>query len=314
MGATSRRPHPCGTATTTRCQTTPNVRKPFHHRDGGPSSRTSARLAPMSSRRSAPEGAPAHRPRSSALLAACRRRSPHLQHVPTAPRGAATQRCAADPPGPSLVAMLLAEDLLLLLTDDATGKLLLPAEQVDIALGGANLLELTLLERVSLDEGKHVVVFDPSSTRGPDPGRSTPSHRCPSGEEAEGRGGTSRGEPADRVVCPAGCRGCPARPGEEGARYPPRSPLAGRESRARAAHARAAYAGAGSRDHAGRQDCGAHLVAACPEVRAQDRQPEGARTDPQGAPGEGGGALAGRLGVRGGARGDRGRDGRSDFR
>ena len=60
--------------------------------------------------------------------------------------------------------MLLAEDLLLLLTDDATGKLLLPAEQVDIALGGANLLELTLLERVSLDDGKHVVVFDPSST------------------------------------------------------------------------------------------------------------------------------------------------------
>jgi hypothetical protein len=37
--------------------------------------------------------------------------------------------------------MLLAEDLLLLLTDDATGKLLLPAERVDIALGGANLLE-----------------------------------------------------------------------------------------------------------------------------------------------------------------------------
>jgi hypothetical protein len=30
---------------------------------------------------------------------------------------------------------VLAEDLLLLLTDDATGKLLLPAEQVDIALG-----------------------------------------------------------------------------------------------------------------------------------------------------------------------------------
>lgn len=62
---------------------------------------------------------------------------------------------------------MLAEDLLLLLTDDATGKLLLPAEQVDIALGGANLLELTLLERVSLDEGKHVVVFDPSSTGDP---------------------------------------------------------------------------------------------------------------------------------------------------
>ena len=37
--------------------------------------------------------------------------------------------------------MLLAEDLLLLLTDDASGKLLLPAEQVDIALRGANLLD-----------------------------------------------------------------------------------------------------------------------------------------------------------------------------
>ena len=62
---------------------------------------------------------------------------------------------------------MLAEDLLLLLTDDATGKLLLPAEQVDIALGGANLLELTLLERVSLDDEKHVVVIDPSSTGDP---------------------------------------------------------------------------------------------------------------------------------------------------
>src|SRR5664280_3803553 len=118
-------------------------------------------------RGSAPEGATAHRPRSSAPLAARRRRSPHLQQVPPAPGGAATKRCAADPPGPSLGAMLLAEDLLLLLTDDASGKLLLPAEQVDIALGGANLLELTLVERVSLDEEKHVVVFDPSSTGDP---------------------------------------------------------------------------------------------------------------------------------------------------
>jgi len=49
----------------------------------------------------------------------------------------------------------------------------------------------------------------------------------------------------DRAVHPAGCRGCPARRGEEGARYLTRSPLAGRESRARGAHARAAYAGAG---------------------------------------------------------------------
>lgn len=46
--------------------------------------------------------------------------------------------------------MLIAEDLLLLLTDDATGRLSAPAAQVDIALGGANLVELTLLNRVDL--------------------------------------------------------------------------------------------------------------------------------------------------------------------
>jgi Golgi phosphoprotein 3 (GPP34) len=46
--------------------------------------------------------------------------------------------------------MLLAEDLLLLLTDDRTGKLLAPSAQVDIALGGALLLELAIAERVSV--------------------------------------------------------------------------------------------------------------------------------------------------------------------
>jgi hypothetical protein len=51
----------------------------------------------------------------------------------SSPVSSSSKRCAADPLGPSLGAMLLAEDLLLLLTDDATGKLLLPAEQVDIA-------------------------------------------------------------------------------------------------------------------------------------------------------------------------------------
>lgn len=46
--------------------------------------------------------------------------------------------------------MLIAEDLLLLLTDDRTGKLLAPSAQVDIALGGALLIELALLERVEV--------------------------------------------------------------------------------------------------------------------------------------------------------------------
>jgi len=46
--------------------------------------------------------------------------------------------------------MLLAEDLLLLVTDDASGRLSAPAEQVDAGLGGANLVELTLRNKVDL--------------------------------------------------------------------------------------------------------------------------------------------------------------------
>jgi hypothetical protein len=46
--------------------------------------------------------------------------------------------------------MLIAEDLLLLLTDDRTGKLIAPSNQVDIALGGALLVELALTQRVDV--------------------------------------------------------------------------------------------------------------------------------------------------------------------
>src|SRR5215471_613461 len=46
--------------------------------------------------------------------------------------------------------MLLAEDLLLLVTDDASGRLSAPTEQVDAGLGGANLVELTLRNKVDL--------------------------------------------------------------------------------------------------------------------------------------------------------------------
>jgi len=60
--------------------------------------------------------------------------------------------------------MLLAEDLLLLLTDDATGKLVIPSAQADVALGGANLVELTLMARVGIDDRKRIVVPDLSPT------------------------------------------------------------------------------------------------------------------------------------------------------
>jgi hypothetical protein len=46
--------------------------------------------------------------------------------------------------------MLLAEDLLLLVTDDASGRLRVPGDQLDPALAGANLVELTMMGRVGL--------------------------------------------------------------------------------------------------------------------------------------------------------------------
>jgi Golgi phosphoprotein 3 GPP34 len=64
--------------------------------------------------------------------------------------------------------MLLAEELLLLVTDDASGRLAVPGTQVDVALGGANLLELTLMHKVDLsgpgDEGQpgRIIIRDPS--------------------------------------------------------------------------------------------------------------------------------------------------------
>jgi hypothetical protein len=64
--------------------------------------------------------------------------------------------------------MLLAEDLLLLVTDDTSGRLSAPGAQVDIGLGGANLVELTLLNKVDVssegDQGRRgrIIIRDPS--------------------------------------------------------------------------------------------------------------------------------------------------------
>ena len=64
--------------------------------------------------------------------------------------------------------MLLAEDLLLLVTDDASGRLSVPGVQADAGLGGANLVELTLRGQVDVageqDPGKpgRIIVRDPS--------------------------------------------------------------------------------------------------------------------------------------------------------
>jgi hypothetical protein len=64
--------------------------------------------------------------------------------------------------------MLLAEDLLLLVTDDASGRLAAAGSQVDAGLGGANLVELTLLGKVDItgeqDQGRpgRIIVRDPA--------------------------------------------------------------------------------------------------------------------------------------------------------
>lgn len=59
--------------------------------------------------------------------------------------------------------MLIAEDLLLLLTDDTSGKLLVPGEHADVALGGAMLVELSLAERVTVDDRGRIHAADPGA-------------------------------------------------------------------------------------------------------------------------------------------------------
>lgn len=69
--------------------------------------------------------------------------------------------------------MLIAEDLLLLLTDDETGKLAASPGEADVALGGALLVELVLMQRVDLAGSSeqvqkgHLIVRDATATTDP---------------------------------------------------------------------------------------------------------------------------------------------------
>ena len=56
--------------------------------------------------------------------------------------------------------MLLAEDLLLLLTDGRSGKLVVNKAHVDVALGGAQLIDLSLAGLADVDDRKRLVVLD----------------------------------------------------------------------------------------------------------------------------------------------------------
>ena len=55
-----------------------------------------------------------------------------------------------------LGAMLLAEDLLLLLTDDESGTLRVSGSEMDVALGGAQLVELSLSGHVGIEDERLV--------------------------------------------------------------------------------------------------------------------------------------------------------------
>lgn len=65
--------------------------------------------------------------------------------------------------------MLIAEDLLLIATDDATGKITVSSMQLDPALAGAVLMELVIMGRVGLDgdDRPKVVVLDPEPMADP---------------------------------------------------------------------------------------------------------------------------------------------------
>src|SRR6516165_12270722 len=90
-----------------------------------------------------------------------------MPHLPRSALQATVTRLPRAEPG-SVGDMLLAEDLLLLVTDDASGRLAADGVQVDTGLGGANLVELTLLGKVDVsgdqDQGRRgrIIVRDPS--------------------------------------------------------------------------------------------------------------------------------------------------------
>ena len=80
--------------------------------------------------------------------------------------------------------MLIAEDLLLLATDDATGKSSISTVQLDPALAGAVLMELVVAGRIGLEgEGRkaQVVVIDETPLGDPtlDPALQTLSEKAP---------------------------------------------------------------------------------------------------------------------------------------
>jgi hypothetical protein len=109
--------------------------------------------------------------------------------------------------------MLLAEDLLLLVTDDATGRLSVSREPADAGLGGANLAELTLRGQVDVSGDQGPGQARAHHRPGPFAARGRGSRRRPAGPgqaagpQAVRRDQAARQEAAARALPAAGGRG-----------------------------------------------------------------------------------------------------------
>ena len=101
--------------------------------------------------------------------------------------------------------MLIAEELLLLLTDDETGKSIVGNPGLDLGLAGANLLDLALRGKVDVaGEGEavkrgRIVVRDADSDRRAAAGRGAARVRRARGQEARRRA-AGAGQGASRAA------------------------------------------------------------------------------------------------------------------
>ena len=135
--------------------------------------------------------------------------------------------------------MLLAEDLLLLLTDDDSGKLAASGAEVDVALGGALLVELALMERVdiagpdeSVREGR-LLVRNPGPTGDGLLDETLAAVGDDGGQEAAERRGVTREGRAGAALRASGRGWGSARGGGPDPGHLPDSPLAVRGRRPR---------------------------------------------------------------------------------
>ena len=203
--------------------------------------------------------------------------------------------------------MLIAEDLLLLLYDDESGKPITGSPGLDYALAGAVLIELTVLGKLDITSagdgvkrrsaegaGRH-------ADRGRDPGRAAGLRGGQARQAAQGPDRPAFEEAARPTARPARRARCAAGGPGQGARSVPGDALAGQGCAARGRGAFQARERAEGGHDAGRAHRRADRVAERAERRTEGRHRRGGQEGAQAA-GEG----DRRVGL-GGGRGEEGR-------